>query len=237
MSSSTAQSLAQSVLSLPVPPQAEFDNSASTASTLPSGASYSLLSSDLSILSLACELLEPHSYSDETVQEALIAFPSTLNSTDCLLARLLDFVEHAELLPSWQDQVEIERKRSASAAAEPKGESALDSDNEDEEEEEEESLEVEKTFSTIKAGVARVVIAICSNDNVMEMAFSDNAGDESKDGRDTSMNWMVQRAASWLESGKPDLIITGSTMLANLARKGDDLLLSTSACTLVSGTG
>ena len=224
MTASTAKYLAKSILSLPVPPLADFDNTASIASTLPSGALRPLLSADLSILSGACDLLEPHAYTDEAVQEALYSYPIGQSSTSSLLALLLDFVEHAELLPSWLEMVKEEQRCATIAIkATGRGESALDS-SEDEEEEEQESLEIEKTFSTLKAGVARIAIAVCSNDKVMERAFADDGGVANSEGeekkRKDSFSWVIERAVRWLNSGRSDLIITGSTMLANLARKG-----------------
>jgi hypothetical protein len=226
MTASTAKYLAKSILSLPVPPLADFDNTASIASTLPSGALRPLLSADLSILSGACDLLEPHAYTDEAVQEALYSHPVEQSSTSSLLALLLDFVEHAELLPSWLEMVKEEQKRATTTTKTTgKGESALDSsEDEDEGDEEQESLEIEKTFSTVKAGVARIAIAVCSDDRVMERAFADDGGVAKREGeekkRKDSFSWVIERAVHWLNSGRSDLIITGSTMLANLARKG-----------------
>jgi hypothetical protein len=168
---------------------------------------------------------QPHAFTDEAVQEALYSHPAGQSSTSSLLALLLDFVEHAELLPSWLEMVKEERKRATTTTKTTgKGESALDSsEDEDEGDEEQESLEVEKTFSTVKAGVARIAIAVCSNDRVMERAFADDGGVAKSEGEEKnkdSFSWVIERAVRWLNSGRSDLIITGSTMLANLARKG-----------------
>lgn len=75
----------------------------------------------------------------------------------------------------------------------------------------EDSLEAEKTFATFKAEVARIVIGVCSNDKVMQEAFSPGS----------SLQWLLPLCKRWLQqSDRSDLIITSSTMLANLARKG-----------------
>lgn len=72
------------------------------------------------------------------------------------------------------------------------------------------TLEAEKTFSHFKADVARIIIGVCSNDKVMNEAFK----------RDSSVHWLLATGVRWLQSPRPDLVITGSTILANLARSG-----------------
>jgi hypothetical protein len=72
------------------------------------------------------------------------------------------------------------------------------------------SLEAEKTFSHFKADVARIIIGVCSNDRVMKEAFKQGS----------SVHWLLSTCISWLQSPRSDLIITGSTILANLARSG-----------------
>lgn len=248
MSGSTAQSLTRSILSLPLPSSPNFGDSVSSTCTsssspqLPQGAAYALLSADLSILTIACDLLEPHAYSDEAVQSALSS--SFSSPAPSLLAGLLDFVEHASPLPAWAPLIQAERRR-GHGQANVIG-SAL-SNSSDEEGEEDESLEIEKTFAAVKAGVARIAIAVCSNDAVMEQVFDSSAssaigsslssvaavagtadagapsGTSASDRlqADLGFAWVVQRAVGWLErSDRTDLVITGSTMLANLARSG-----------------
>lgn len=72
------------------------------------------------------------------------------------------------------------------------------------------SLEAEKTFSHFKADIARILIGVCSNDKVMKEAFQQGS----------SLQWLVPTCIRWLQSSRPDLVITGSTVLANLARSG-----------------
>jgi hypothetical protein len=72
------------------------------------------------------------------------------------------------------------------------------------------SLEAEKTFNHFKADVARIIIGVCSNDRVMKEAFK----------RGSTVHWLLPTCIRWLQSPRSDLIITGSTVLANLARSG-----------------
>lgn len=72
------------------------------------------------------------------------------------------------------------------------------------------TLEAEKTFNHFKADVARIIIGVCSNDKVMNEAFK----------RNSSLHWLLATCVRWLQSSRSDLVITGSTILANLARSG-----------------
>lgn len=145
---------------------------------------YQLLSSDLAILTSSSELLESKAYDDTNLQEVL-AF--TDHNGRNLLQGLVNLVEYAEILPEWDPVVQDDKATG------------------------DDSLEAEKTFSTFKAEVARIVIAVCSNDKVMLEAFRQGS----------QLSWLPETCKRWLESQRSDLMITGSTMLANLARKGD----------------
>ena len=74
------------------------------------------------------------------------------------------------------------------------------------------SLAGEQTFAHIKASVARIVIGISGNDAIAAAAFSSDAMSKSP---------LLSRATEWLRrSQRADLVTTGATILANLARTG-----------------
>lgn len=173
--------LCKIITDLPLPSTLAFVSS--HGSGLDGEQAHTLLSADLSILSAASELLEPRSYSDASLQES-IAFG--VGGTSTLLQDMTAVIESAEILPAWRPTIEDDKANG------------------------DDSLEAEKTFSTFKADVARIVIGVCSNDKVMDEAFK--AG--------SNVHWLLQTCMRWLQSERPDLIITGSTMLANMARKG-----------------
>jgi hypothetical protein len=77
---------------------------------------------------------------------------------------------------------------------------------------EEDDLEVDKTMSNVKASAARIAIAAVGSDKVMNETFKP----------DSELVWLLNRCLAWLD-GPPDLVITSTTMLANLARKGVSL--------------
>ena len=207
-----AKNLSGAILALPLPGTPDFDRSSGLCASLPADATRTLLAADLSIMRAATEILESVAYKDEAFQE-LLAFPTSSSSATAdqsLLDQMVEFVEHADLLPAWLPLAQEDAERAAA-----KGQQMQSRRQEDEEDDDEgEVLDVEKSVSTVKAEVARIVIAVSSNDRVMHAAFE--AASESRIGASA----LLPRCTAWIGSGRTDLIITGSTMLANLARKG-----------------
>ena len=177
-------SLARCILSLPIPSTPIPDQTLRQGQSSSFDVTYSLLETELTILSTASELLEMHACNSELHQENLAFGHMDDGAHAELLPSLLNFIEYGELLPSWQPVIKQD---------------ILEGD----------SLEVSKTFSTIKASVARIAIAIFSSDKVMDDVFKRNG----------STRRILDRCKRWL-GGAPDLIITSSIILANLARRG-----------------
>lgn len=187
MPPATGVALSQAVLSLPLPSTPSFDNSTAVCASFDFEDIYSLVETDLTILATATELLEDHSYRTEALHNAIaFATSSSDHRPKLLLQAFMDYLENAELLPSYLPVAKHDQAN----------------DN---------ALEIEKTFSHIKASVGRTLVGLVGSDRVMIEAFQ---------AKDSSLEWLVSRCIAWLE-GRSDLIITSSTMLANLARKGE----------------
>lgn len=182
-----APTLCSIITSLPLPNSPGFATSHSPEAEQ-NDQIYTLVSADLSILTAASELLEARAYNDTNVQEMIAFRPLPENDTATLsyLQGMAAIVESAQILPAWKSVIEEDKANG------------------------DDSLEAEKTFSTFKAEIARIIIGVCSNDKVMDDAFK----------RDSRTSWLLDTCRRWLISGRSDLIITGSTVLANLARKG-----------------
>ena len=164
----------------------------------------------------ASEILESIAYKDEAFQESLAFTPPSASSDTAgrnLLDGMLNFVESAELLPAWLPLAQEDAERAVAKGQQMQ--SRTQEESEEDDEEDGEVLDVEKSVSTVKAEVARIVIAVSSNDRVMHAAF------EPASGVRTGASSLLPRCIAWIGSGRTDLIITGSTMLANLARKGE----------------
>ena len=179
---STAIELAFCILALPLPSSPAFD--VHLDAKLEHDAAFLLLETELSILSIASEILESQAYHSEALQEALAFSQSKALIQTSILTSMTDFIESAELLPYWQPVIKQDLTEG-------------------------DSLEADNFFSNIKASVARVVVAVVSADRIMDEVFRPESG----------MQWIIERCKRWIRSG-PDLIITSSTMLANLARRG-----------------
>lgn len=207
ITSSFAIALARVILALPLPSSADSESSGSGKPDLPYETRHTLVDTDLTLLSTASEILENHIYKDDSLQDSLATATNSPSrgddSTQSILRSLLHFVKGAEILPCWLPFAKTVADDAVNG----------DQDNDGEEDE----LEVEKTFSNVKASAARIAIAIASSDKVMDAAF----------GKGKSMTWLVEDCIAWLGgvnrevNTRADLVITASTLLANLARKDE----------------
>lgn len=155
-------------------------------------ATYAMLEADLTILAGCAEILESQTYKSSSIQEA-IAFEADTGA--------------GSVQESAGSSILIEMFRFVETAQIPSSWKAVwqeDVQNGD-------SLEIAKTFANLKASIARTAIAVAGSNRVMHSAFA----------KQSPLSWLIPRCVEWLGSRRPDLIITSSTVLANLARQGE----------------
>lgn len=159
------------------------------------------MESDLVLLSEASELLENQVYDSETLQNVLAfsACPQRV-SAQLVASSSSSTAGKGTILQELVDFIENAQLSPAQTAIAKRD---LDANSD--------SLEATQTFSHIKASVARIVVGVSGSDRVMEAAFV-KAG--------VSCQWLVDTAVKWLKSSRADLVISGATILANVARKG-----------------